>query len=427
MEEKKKVNIGLNIIISIIVVLLIVITVLLVSSKLKQTGQENKIISNTTKTPEIQQTEPKDDFPIKFLQMENKNKNIVYSPLSIKYALNMLNEGANGNTKAQIENAINGLSLPQYNNIEKVASLANAVYIRDNYKQNVKEDYINILKGKYNAEVNYDSFHSANNINNWIENKTLGIIKNMLSDGFVQRPNVQMLLINALAIDMEWENQFDCMDTTGNEFKLADGSTMNATTLHNEVKDENVTYYKDNDITALTMNLKKYNDLQLDFTAIMPNENLSDYINNFTTEEFKSIIKKSIPSSKTENGIKASIPKFSFEYDLDLKNDLQQLGITDAFDDKSDFTNMTKKNLWVNDALHKADIDFTEKGVKAAAVTVMAMMDGYYMRTNDKEEVKFDKPFLYVIRDKSNGEIWFLGAVYEPHSWEDDKAEYQYN
>ena len=43
-----------------------------------------------------------EDFDLFFLQLENEKKNKIYSPLSIKYALEMLEEGANGETKDQI-------------------------------------------------------------------------------------------------------------------------------------------------------------------------------------------------------------------------------------------------------------------------------------------------------------------------------------
>ena len=39
-------------------------------------------------------------------------------------------------------------------------------------------------------------------------------------------------------------------------------------------------------------------------------------------------------------------------------------------------------------------------------------------------EIKIDKPFVFLIRDKETKEIWFVGTVYEPNSWEDDKEEY---
>ena len=86
----------------------------------------------------------------------------------------------------------------------------------------------------------------------------------------------------------------------------------------------------------------------------------------------------------------------------------------------------TGKNLYVSDALHKANIDFSEKGVKAAAVTVFAVMEATaMMEPKQPIEVKIDKPFVFLIRDKETKEIWFVGTVYEPNPWDKDKAEYE--
>ena len=93
------------------------------------------------------------DFDLKFLQLENKDdKNLIYSPLSIKYALAMLKDGAGGNTKTQIENIIGDYSAKKYINSRNL-TLANAMFIRDSYKDQVLDSYINGLKTNYNASV----------------------------------------------------------------------------------------------------------------------------------------------------------------------------------------------------------------------------------------------------------------------------------
>ncbi len=369
-----------------------------------------------------------EEFSFKFLQLENDTKNIVYSPLSIKYALNMLNEGADGKTKEEIEALIKKLKLPKYESVGENLSFANAVFIRDTYKDYVKESFTDTLKEKYAAEIKFDSFADAKNINKFIEEKTLGIIKNMLRDELVSDSDAEMMLINALAIDMEWVNGFSFGDTSGREFTLADGSKINATTMRQkEIRNSNVSFYKGSDVTALSMDLKKYGDVELEFMAIMPKGSLTDYVKNIKVEDIDKIKKDSTLASETNGGVNISIPKFKVEYDLKLKEDLKALGIIEAFDsEKADFSKMTSnsRGLYVNDALHKANIEFTEKGVKAAAVTVFAMYDKAAIQLDKPEEVVIDSPFLYVIRDKANGEIWFVGTVYSPNLWANDKAEY---
>ena len=433
MEEKNnKVKVKLTTLIVLILVVIIIIAGIVIVRSNKNTDTKNED-TNTTQIedkPTDSKTNFADtDFSLKFLKMENKKNNMVYSPLSIKYALKMLNHGANGNTKTQIESVIGDIDLVNYDNIDNILSLANALYIRDTYSQYAKDEYKDILLNKYNAEIKYDAFRSADGINNWIENKTFGQIKNILKDEIVTNPNNEMFLINALAIDMAWKDKFDEENTHGGTFYLENGNEMTATMMNQETKSDNVSYYKDSNVIAISMDLEKYENEQMEFIAIMPNNDLSNYVENFEEDTLKNITSNLTLASKTKNGLDIFIPRFSFDYELSLNDDLKTLGITDAFDENlADFSNMSiKRPLWVGGALHKANIDFTEKGVKAAAVTVIYMTDESIMINENKPiEIKIDKPFMYLIKDKKTNEIWFVGTVYEPNSWENDKADYEY-
>ena len=107
--------------------------------------------------------------------------------------------------------------------------------------------------------------------------------------------------------------------------------------------------------------------------------------------------------------------------------DLQKLGIEDVFDiNKADLSKMLTDNAekqYIGDATHKAMIEFSNDGIKAAAVTVMGGMgstgcfvdfDHVYDVPVEEIDLTFDKPYLYIIRDKATGEVWFTGAVYNP-------------
>jgi len=243
-----------------------------------------------------------------------------------------------------------------------------------------------------------------------------------------ENPNLEMLIINALAIDMEWVYRFSYDDTWGQKFYLDDGKEMIATTMtKSEVTAKEIAYYKNDDITVLTMDLRDYNGTQFEFMAIMPKENLSGYVEKVTKAQISEIDKNLKLSSDEEAGVNIKIPKFKFSYDLKLKDDLVNLGIEDAFDaELADFSAMSQRPLYVSAALHKADIEFTEKGVKAAAVTVFGMSENAMMpKPGQPVDIIIDKPFMFIIRDKKAKNIWFTGTVYEPNAWEDDKKTYQ--
>ena len=121
------------------------------------------------------------DFDLAFLRSENVEDNIVYSPLSIKYALAMLSEAAAGESKTQISNIIGDYQPTSYINDEH-RSLANAMFIRDKFKDNVSSSYTQAVEQKFNASVIYDPFSSPATINNWVSNQTMGIIDNLVGD-----------------------------------------------------------------------------------------------------------------------------------------------------------------------------------------------------------------------------------------------------
>ncbi len=364
------------------------------------------------------------EFDYAFLKLETNKENLIYSPLSIKYALFMLSDGASENTKKEIDDLIGDKLPTKYKNIDKVLSLANSVFIRDTYKEYVLDEYVNTLKDKYDAEVIYDKFKNANNVNKWIEEKTFKIIKNMLEDSDVQNEALKMILINALAIDMEWDVEFDDNNTGSSQFIKENKDKIKVAMMHKSSTYNE--YYKDDDYTILSLPLKKYEDTELEFIAVMPDKDLHKFITSDDFEKnLESILNKIHKPDEEELSI--SIPRFEFNYNLKLKEDLMNLGIKDAFSVKNaNFSNMSKEELYVGDAKHKADIKFSEKGIKAAAVTVIMMLEkSAFEEPKEIVELNFNKPFMFIIRDKNTKDVWFTGTVYEPVLWDEVKDDYK--
>ena len=374
-----------------------------------------------------------DSLTYSFLKLDEKKENFVYSPLSIKYALSMLNEGAGGNTKEELDKVLGDNTLTKYKNIDKVLSLANSIFIRDVYEDVVKESYTNTLKEKYNAEVFIDAFKSADKINKWIEDKTFGIIKNMLSDDLVTDPDVKVILVNALAIDMKWQYEFLNENTRKANFKV-DEKVLDVAMMHMTVDSGLLDYVNEEDVKAVALPLREYEGVQLEFIAVMPeNESLHDYVvaDNFD-ENITTVLSKL--GSESGKDLSISIPKFDFEYKLSLVDNLLTLGVKDVFSfGTADLTKIADvreegKNLYVSEVLHKAKIEFSEAGIKAAAATVIIMKDSAAIEEQPREKINinFDKPFMFIIRDKETKEVWFVGTVYEPLLWENVKGNYDY-
>lgn len=416
METNKKIS-KILIIVALFLITLASLVVLFWPKK----EAKNSSLNNTTPANPVVDPSTK-DLTISFLQMENNKTNMIYSPLSIKYALSMVSSGAAGNTKNQIDALLPNTELTKYTYVMDKLSLANSLFIRNDFKNSVKETYVNTLKSKYNAEVIYDSFANADNMNSWIDNKTFGLIKNAIPG--ISKDNM-IVLINALAINARWKNEFNENDTFGAAFYLENGEEIEATTMHSKQKSDSYSYYKDDEITAFSGDLEQLGTTNLEYLAIMPSD-LNSYISNVTENDINNIASKLIKSSSAKNGIYLSVPKYKYDYSLQFVEDLQKLGISDLFNENlADFSNISDEELFISNAIHKANIEFSEEGIKAAAVTVFSFATSALEPEEDKPiNITINKPFMYVIRDKDTKEIWFVGTVYTPNNWKDDEANY---
>lgn len=193
--------------------------------------------------------------------------------------------------------------------------------------------------------------------------------------------------------------------------------------------------YVDNDVKVFAKDLKKYDNTALQYIGIMPvNSKLDNFVKNIDSKTINNYISqlKGINYQDFKEGIvtkiKGYIPKFNFEYDLNLMEDLKKQNITDVFDkENADLKNIIdSENSYINTALHKASIEFTQDGIKAAAATILGgygagePFDYYFDVPVQEIDMTFDKPYMFLIRDKVTGETWFVGTVYEPLLWENE-------
>ena len=357
-----------------------------------------------------------DDFAISFLKQENNRENMVYSPLSIKYVLKMLESGADGNTKAQIKNLIKNNKLDSYRNVANIFNMANGLYINNKMRDLTSKDYIDLLRKKYGAEVNFDDFNNPDNINKWIEKKTLGVLKNVLTNDDVNEMT-SMVLINALAVNLKWKYKFDPDYTCYLSFYTEDGEEKRVSTMKKSSKVSSDSYYRAVDMLGVAMDLENASDFE--FMALMPQNGLHEYIKNFSLKDLELVRKRFISIRDNDREVQIFIPKFSINYELKLQDDLKNQGMTDAFDrEKANFSGISSNyqyNYWVKKILHKSSIDVAECGVKAASATIAAGADGCSMsKIRERIIIAINKPFIFFIRNKKSGEIIFTGTVYKP-------------
>ena len=355
----------------------------------------------------------------------NEDGNYLISPYSIEIALAMLKEGASGTTLTELEKVIPTRNIKTLSVKDRI-SVANALFIKDAYKDKVKTTFSNALTSKYSSEILYDKFTKPDVINNWVKTKTYGMI-NKIIDSMDQE--FVLGLANALAIDVEWLGQFDCIDTKSADFTV--GTTVKKVEMmHNTYSMGK--YIKTNDEIGIVIPYASYkadgtkvypsgtDTTDLEFIAVLPNKDVNTYVSELTNDKLNKLITNTIDIKTTEE-VKLSIPRFEYDYDFNnFKSALSNIGLSTAFSLTPDYSKMIDPSvakLYVGTAKHKTHISLNERGTKAAAVTYFGMYDSVIPKQKQTIDINLNKPFVYMIRDSKSGELLFFGVVKQPTEW----------
>jgi serpin B len=357
------------------------------------------------------------------IRNESDEENMMISPLSISVALAMAYNGADGDTKTEMEKTLkkNGLTVDEINASYKmliaalqsvdqkvVFEVANAIFYRNGFT--VKPDFLNINKNNYNAEVSSLDFNSPSavkTINGWVATKThdkiLSIIENL-------SPDDMMVLLNAVYFNGIWTKEFDKNGTKPYNFSKKDGSSIEVPMMNKEDKLEYLT-------NSLFQAVKlPYGKGQYNMIVMLPaqNKNSQDVIDAISADNLKKWGKE----FKVEEHVVVTMPRFKFAFETGLKEVLKAMGMQKAFAPQAaDFSKITgKKDLFISSARHKSFIDVNENGTEAAAVTAITMTATSAGPGDTVKKIYFtvDKPFVFAITEKDTGAILFIGEVQNP-------------
>jgi serpin B len=360
---------------------------------------------------------------------ERETGNYLISPYSIEIALNMLKEGAEGDTYKEIDKVVGKRNIPYFEVKDRI-SVANALFIKDSEKDNISKDYINKLQTSYRSDLIYDVFDTPDKINNWVNEKTYKMIPKILDD---MSKDFVLGLANALAIDVEWRMPFDCSKTNKSDFTTSNG-TKKVEMMNNTYGD--ISYILSDNEEGIIIPYMSYksngekdydntsDSTTLEFIAIKPkNIDIRTYINNLNNEVLNNIIDSKKKTNENEEVI-LKLPRFEYDYSDDyFMDDLESLGIKSVFDPNlANLSKMKNKDCdddyYVNEAIHMTHISLNEKGTKAAAVTYFGLNKASISMDEIKYiNIEFNKPFMYMIRDTKTKEILFFGVVESPNEW----------
>jgi len=357
------------------------------------------------------------DIFMKVLKSAGENENIMISPLSISYALSMTLNGADGATRDSMLKALrmNGITPDEINNSYKnlteallsvdkrvLMTIANSVWIEKNFT--VKKSFTDILTDFYDAESKSFDINDASapdKINVWIEDKTNGLIKEMVDK---LDENTVMLLINAIYFKGKWKSQFDKSKTEELPFYKQGGMQTNVPMMKQKT---DFSVFEGNDFVMAEF---PYGQGNFVMDVILPNDQSSfnSTLAMVTDANYENWI-----SQMTKRETDLSFPRFKYGFKKKLKEVLTDMGMGIAFTDDADFSNITDLyDLLINEVTHQSFIETNEEGTEAAAATVVEI--GLTSMPPAPLVLKLDHPFIYIIRESTTNTIIFMGKVADP-------------
>lgn len=336
------------------------------------------------------------------LQKQSKKepyKSFNFSPLSVSCALAMTSNGASGATLKEIE-ALIGPSTAANSFYGKyvahfLLSVVMSNYLAMNNKFPINQDFVKSIKGIYNAQVsnlNFGTSEATKQLNDWIKQQSNGELDNVID---ITDSNELIYLINYMRFKELWKSPFHPGNTDEEVFTNDDGKTVQVPMMFQQAGEY---YYEDNNCQAISM---KYKDSEFRMLIVLPkHKKINDFIASMDAKEFNHIISALKAPAKY---IDLSLPRFSTNCNLDVREMLLDMMPT-AFDEKADFSRLSKVHSYINRFTQDTKIEVKEFGTEASSVTVQS-----FLVKAMHPQFTANHPFLYFIYDETTHAILLAG------------------
>jgi len=351
---------------------------------------------------------------------ESEDSNLMLSPLSASTALTMLLNGCGGNTFTQLRSTLKYSSDMQLEDINEAYkslvgqllkadpkvtfALANAIFYRLGF--NVKAQFINSMKENFKASIeglDFASPSALNTINKWASDNTNGKIPKVL-DGISD--DAVMFIMNALYFKGDWTYQFDKSKTSEKPFYPDNLPSVNVPTMNGEVGAKVI--YRDK-FRAIEM---PYGRTNFTMIVIVPENGLKSFNSSLNPDLWNSLTSELDEMEEFGKCI-VYFPKFKFSYEKFLNDQLQAMGMVDAFVPYvADLSGISDAEIFVSFVKQNTFVEVDEVGTEAAAVTTTGI-ELTSMPPQPKEFV-IDRSFIFAIRERTTNTLLFIGQVVNP-------------
>lgn len=269
--------------------------------------------------------------------------------------------------------------------------------------------FLETLSANYDAGVRLVDFRSdpesaRRSVNDWIEDEAGGQITELIDRGML-RDYTRFVLTSASYPTAPWLVRFDPALTRPVPFRRLDGSTVGAPTMYLRARYE-LSFAEGDGWQAVEL---PFLGNRLSTLVIVPDAGSFPAFEATFDEERLDEITTALRSTPLD----VSLPQFQFTSQLHLDDALSGMGLSSAFAvDQADFSGVTTDELLaISDVFTQTYVGVDEEGVEGEAATVIPRTPpGQFPATT----VRVDRPFLFLIRDRSSGLVLQIGRVVDP-------------
>jgi serpin B len=352
-------------------------------------------------------------------------RSMVYSPQTLVDLLGMLLPGARGLTAADLSKALGTSGLDPDTAAAALGRIDAAARADANQGSNTLEessdvwsanglkpsqDYLSALDGAFDTGVHQSDFAhdpagSQDAINNLVTQETHGYIKKLFSDGSLDASTL-LVLTDAVYLNADWAHPFDPENTNTEPFYPASGAAQRGTPQHVDMMEDTDTYAYAEGADWQAVELP-YAGGKLVMDVLLPTKGgsaLADLRNDLTVGSLNSMLRELMPQQ-----VEVQLPKFTTDSSADgLQQQLSALGLSGLFT-HADLGAMFDggEQAQVSQVVAKAHIAVAEKGTVAAAAAGGGV--GASARQVPPTAFVADRPFLYLVRDLTTGQLLFAG------------------
>ena len=362
------------------------------------------------------------------LDREKSGENLFFSPTSISLALTMTAAGAKGRTEAEMAQVLHLTgNLPQahaaYHALleqwnaggkDRGYQLRVANRLWGQKGDSFLETFLALTRHEYGAEMGIVDFAhqteaARREINSWIEKQTAEKFKNLIPEGAIDG-RTSLVLTNAIYFKADWMSPFKKEATHDEDFTDTAQQKVKVPLMRQKGF---FPYMEDDSLQAVELG---YKGGGLTMLVLLPKkpDGLPELEKSLSAGKIDEVRSK----CKSRETI-LFLPKFKFDASFSLNKTLETLGMKAAFGADADFSGIDgKRDLCISDVIHKAFVDVNETGTEAAAATGVVMARAARPNQAPPAIFRADHPFVFMICDRRDGSVLFLGRMANPQTHE---------